>query len=127
MIKIRAIIKSQLGISLLESLVAVGVLGLIGAGFLSALSTGSRSTATLDQYVTAENLARSQLEKIKNAPYDGTAPYYDAYQVTPPGGYAITFAVTYPQSPDTNIQEIKVTTSVAGKTLLVVSGFKENR
>ena len=64
----------QLGLTLLESLIAVSILGLIGTGLLQALDTNSRSTRILDEQVVASNLAANYFEAIKNSPYAATYP-----------------------------------------------------
>ena len=63
----------QAGFSLLEVLVVVGILGLIGAGVATALDTNYRADRTLDEQVTATNLATTCFEVIKQLPY---APAY---------------------------------------------------
>ena len=63
----------QAGFSLLEVLVVVGILGLIGAGVANALDTNYRADRTLDEQVTATNLATTCFEVIKQLPY---APAY---------------------------------------------------
>ena len=57
-------LKEQKGFTLLEVLVAVGILGLIGVAFLTALNTNSRAARTLDEQVVATNLATVHLEVI---------------------------------------------------------------
>ena len=63
----------QAGFSLLEVLVVVGILGLIGTGVVAALDTNYRADRTLDEQVTATNLATACFETIKQLPY---APSY---------------------------------------------------
>jgi prepilin-type N-terminal cleavage/methylation domain-containing protein len=57
------ILREQRGLSLLEILVAVGVLAVIGTAFLSALTTSSKSVGLYEVRVNAMNLAQSQMEK----------------------------------------------------------------
>ena len=64
----------QSGLTLLEALIAVSILGLIGTGLLQALDTNSRSTRTLDEHVVASNLASNYFEAIKIFPYAATYP-----------------------------------------------------
>jgi len=58
----RAVADGQQGVGLVEVLVAVAILGATLVVFLAAVSTGSIGVATSEERVTAENLARSQLE-----------------------------------------------------------------
>ncbi len=66
-------IKNERGFSLVEVLIALLILGIIGAAFLSGLATASKALVTADERATAESLARSQMEYVKNQDYD-TAP-----------------------------------------------------
>lgn len=129
-------LREQQGISLLETLLVVGVLGFIAVAFLSALATGSRATGTLDEHVQAESLARSQLEQIKNALYDPVNPTsptdpsnYLAVDNTP-ANYSVSYAVTYPEYPSSNwqrLQKITVTVYHQGDAMLQMTDFKMDR
>ncbi len=95
------------GIGLLETLVALGVLGFIGVAFMTALGVGFKSTQISEEQVTAENLARTQLEYIRDQgycippstpyiiPQDGGCGTYDVPPpgLTPPSPYTITFEI----------------------------------
>jgi len=65
-------------------LVAVGILGFIGVAFMTSMSTAYKSVGVLDEKTLAESLAWSQLEQIKNAPYEESEvsayPRTDMYQ-----------------------------------------------
>lgn len=69
-------LQGQSGISLLEVLVAIGILGFIGVAFMTSLNTAYRSVGTLDEQTQAEALARSQIEDIKDSAWltDGQYP-----------------------------------------------------
>ena len=67
--------RGQSGFSLIEVLVAVAILAAIGVTFISAMYTGHRSVGLLHEQSQAEALARSQLEGIKNSPYDESGEY----------------------------------------------------
>jgi len=72
-------LRGQKGFTLIESLVAVGILAVIGVAFGSGLSTVSKSSAFYEQRVTATLLAQSLLENIKQAPFNPDAtndPHY---------------------------------------------------
>ena len=65
----KSLLKNEEGISLIEVLVALAILALIGVGFLSALATSSKAIIIADTRTTAESLARSQMEYVKDQPY----------------------------------------------------------
>lgn len=114
----RGWVQGERGVSLLESLVAVAILGLAVVATLTALSTGSLAVATADQEATAQSLARWQLEEIKAAPYSAV------YSTITQPDYNISVGVS-PMA--INIQKITVTISRASKVLQVVEGYKVNR
>jgi len=114
------------GVGLVETLIAVGILGLALTVLLAAVSTGSLAVSRTEERVAAENLARSQLEYTKSQGY--LAPPASYATVTPsPGGYGV--VVEAASIPDTNsgIEKITVTVSRDGKTLLVVEDYKVDR
>jgi prepilin-type N-terminal cleavage/methylation domain-containing protein len=57
------------GFTLIEVVIAIALIGLIGAAVLSALSTASLALIIADQRATAESIARSQMEYVKNQGY----------------------------------------------------------
>jgi type II secretory pathway pseudopilin PulG len=69
----KSIIKNQKGIAFIETLIALVILGLIGTAFLMALSVSSKALITSDELTISESLSRSQLEFIKQQPYDPAA------------------------------------------------------
>lgn len=120
--------QEQRGFALLEMLMALGLLGVIGVGFMAAMSTTSLSTARLDEHVQAVALARSQLEEIKSLPY---ASSY-SITVSPPSPYSVAIQVV--TIDDTNcviegncntLQEITVQVSDPSKTILSLATYKK--
>lgn len=111
---------AQRGSSLLETLIALGILGAVAGAVLSALSTGSMSTATLDEQVTVESLARTQLETIKSSPYD---PAGDYLPMDIPG-YSISVNTVIIAG---DKQEINVIISREGRPLMKVTDCKVDR
>ncbi len=83
----QTVLASEKGISLVELLVSLAIIAITFAAFLAALSTASFSVAVVRERVTAENLARAQLECIQKHPYiTGALPisYTDVCTVTTP-------------------------------------------
>jgi len=83
---------SSRGLTLIEVLIALALVGVIAIAVLSGLSTASMALITADERATAESLARSQLEYVKNQGYipapDGGAATYDEIPGIP-DGYSI--------------------------------------
>jgi len=54
-------IKNEKGMSLIEVLVALAILGIAAAAFLSGLATVSRALIIADERTTAESLAKTEI------------------------------------------------------------------
>jgi len=114
------------GFTLIEVVIAIALIGLIGAAILNALSTASLALIIADQRATAESIARTQVEYVKDNvanPYDGNLthvlPQYlsKAPSILPlPPGYgvnttAVRLDLDQPVNPtdDDGLQQITVT------------------
>lgn len=126
----------ETGQSLVEELVAVAIVSLGLVILIAALSTGSMGVRTTTNRVTAENLARSQLELIKDAAYspDPTVGPYPT--VSPMQGYTATVGVEYwiaPSGPFTStvrndgLQKLTVSVSGSKGALFQLEGYKADR
>lgn len=126
------------GTGLVEVLVAVGVVAIVLTVFLSALSTGGIGVSVVHERVTAENLARSQLECIKDHPYiTGAIPisYTTVCTVTGSSSYDIDFNISYwdssnftsTPSADSGMQFITVTVFYDGEPTFTMEDYKVNR
>jgi len=124
------------GFSLVEELVALAIVAIGIAFVLSAIATASSGLRQIDQHVFAENLARSQLERIQEAPYsaDPTAVPYPT--VSPPADYGLSVTVEYwiaPNGPFTTVlrndrmQRITVGVTHQGQPVLSVAEYKVDR
>ena len=124
------------GFSLVEELVALGIV-VVGVAFvLSAISTSSFGVRETDEHVFAENLARSQVELVQDAPYSANPTSVPYPTVSPPAGYAVSLSVEYwtaPNGPFTTtvrndgLQQITVTVTHAGQYVLSLAHYKVNR
>ena len=130
--------QDQGGLGLVESLIAVAILGVAVVAFVMALSAGTVAVGECNQEVMAQSLARTQLEYIKSYPsYNSEAttyPYvytydetYNPSPITLPEGYGIAVEVDSIPETDNDIQKITVTVSQDGEDLLAVEDYKVNR
>ena len=108
------------GFTLIDVMIAIALIGIIAIAFLSALSTASTVLIITDERATAESLARSQMEYVKNqgksAIYPSTIP--EAYVEA---GYSATI--------DTNLlneglQKITIIIDHDGEELVTLVGYK---
>lgn len=116
---------SQKGETLVGTLIAIAILGIIGTAFMAALANAYLSRGIVQEQATAEELARKQLEQAQTLSYQ-PAPY-NYPTVAAPSGYAVTAEALPLSGLDGNIQKIKVAVSKQGRTLLVVEDYKVNR
>ena len=77
--------RNEKGFTLIEVIIAMALLGIIAIAFLGALATASNAIIIADERATAESLARSQMEYVKNQDYDGVnnPPQYTLLSDTP--------------------------------------------
>ena len=116
----------ETGQSLVEELVAVAIVSLGLVILIAALSTGSMGVRTTTNRVTAENLAHSQLEMIKDAAYSPNPTVVPYPTVAPVPGYSVTVEVEVPYI---GLQVVTVTVSLSGsgEDLLQLEGYKVDR
>ena len=124
---------SERGFTLIEVLVALGILAAVAVTFLASMTTSSKAVITSQQSVASESLAKSQIEVIKNWEYDdtGNPPNYQAAKLTAiPAGYDINIAAVRldPKedgtSNDDGLQKVTVTVTHDGDTAFTIVGYK---
>ena len=146
------LIIGQRGQTLLEVLIAIVILGMIAVPFLTALSVSSRAIMVADDKAAAESLIRSELEYVKDSPYNFTGfsyvipatpdnpPPWDSSRIALDDCY-ISYSVNVtgvPISPDTgealddpkndqHIQKITVVVYHGNRTVLAMSTYKADR
>lgn len=106
----------------MEELVAVAVIGLGLVILISMITTGVIGVRQVNNLVIAETLARSQSELIKNAPYQTDPTAYPTVNSHP--DFSVT---TQAGILDTGLQQIDVSVSSGGKTLVEISSYKVDR
>jgi prepilin-type N-terminal cleavage/methylation domain-containing protein len=121
---------SEKGFTILEVLVAIALLGILGVAFLGGLSTASKALFLADERTTAESLARSQMEYVKNEMYDDTDPYKYAQTDVPSSddpAYTISVDAEPLNTPDDGIQKITVTVNHHSKQVIILEDYKVDR
>ena len=128
------------GTSLVEILVSVAIMAIVFTALLTALSTASVGVATVRERVTAQNLARSQLECIQDHPYiDGAIPidYTTTCTVTQLSSYPMDVSISYWDSSteaftsvpgdDSGMQWITVTVYHNSESVFTIEKYKAER
>ena len=79
--------KKEKGFSLVEVMLALALLGIIAVAVLGALATASKAIFIADEQATAESLARTEMEYVRNQDYDAinNPPQYDLISDIPDG------------------------------------------
>jgi type II secretory pathway pseudopilin PulG len=126
----------ETGFSLVEELVAVGVLGIGLTLLIGMLSTGAAGVTTTQDRVTAEGLARSQLEAIKAASYRANPTTVPYPTVAAPPPYSVTTSVEYWSAPggaftttvrNDGMQRVTVAVHRGPALILQIQDYKVNR
>jgi len=121
----RKLLHGQRGTTMIEVLVGLTILGLVGGGFMVALSTTSIASGVIQVQANAENLARNEMEYVKSLPYQVAPATYPALPA--PAGYTLTAQASPVAGADNQVQKVVVTVSRAGESALVLEGLKMNR
>lgn len=118
------------GATLLETIVALAILGTIVVVFLGGLIGTTKAASLADEKTTAESLAQSQMERVQNATYATNATGYTPaalLQIADYANYSVGILATALHSPDDGIQKITVTVSRDGRQVFKLEGYKVNR
>ena len=118
------------GTTFVETLVALALLGAIAVIFLSGLATTSRATIVANEQTTAQSLAQSQMEWVKNTTYVYEATEYATAPI-PEGkdyvDYSAIIVVEPFHSSDNGVQKITVTIQHTDKQVILLEGYKVDR
>jgi prepilin-type N-terminal cleavage/methylation domain-containing protein len=114
--------KGQKAFSLLEVLIAIAILGIFVVVLVGGLTTASKSLILNDTRQTAKNLAETQMEFIKKAPY--------AFVYTPPSppdsSYSSNITVETLPGKGANIQKVTIVITRGGNTAYTLADYKGN-
>jgi prepilin-type N-terminal cleavage/methylation domain-containing protein len=115
--------RNERGVSLIETVIALALLGIIGTAFLGALATTSNTRTIADEHASARIIAESQMEEIKKQTYTFS---YDPMPI-PVGypGYSATIDVDNMRNG--NIQKITVTVTHHNRDITQLESYKTSR
>jgi len=128
--KIINVNRRERGITFMETVIALAILGVISVAFLNGLTTASKSVFITDEHSTAESLAESQMEWVKNAGYSYNATSYSTAPIPNSkdySQYSVAVFVEPVNTPDDGIQKITVTIQRSGKGIFYLEGYKVDR
>lgn len=114
--------KSEKGISLLEVLVALALLGIVSVLFLSSVANSTSARVNADSRVSAKILAESLIDNIKQQSYE------PSYSITVPpefAGYSADLTVV--SMPSGNIQKLVIVIDYLGSEVLTLESYKVER
>ncbi len=128
--KIMGLNRREPGIAFLETAIALAILGVVSVTFLNGLTATSKSVFIVDERTTAESLAQSHMEWVKNASYSYNATSYSAAPI--PDGkdylrYSSVVSVEPVHTPDDGIQKITVSIQRSGEDVYFLQGYKVDR
>jgi prepilin-type N-terminal cleavage/methylation domain-containing protein len=127
--------KTEKGFSLLEVMVAIGLIGIIVVLLLSSLGIASKTGSGTNRLETARDLAQAQMEYVQNQTYDSinNPPVYTVLPnlSTSYPGFSIVTPMAARLDPkgvgtsvDQGIQQITVEVQQGGSTVFTLVGQK---
>jgi prepilin-type N-terminal cleavage/methylation domain-containing protein len=134
--RVRSANNKESGFSLVEILVALGILAAVAVVFLLGMATSSKAVMVSQEAVAVDSLGKSQMEYVKNLPYDSinNPPVYGIDpSISIPQGYNILCSAVRldPENDgladDDSIQQITVTITNNGETSFILRDYKVNR
>jgi prepilin-type N-terminal cleavage/methylation domain-containing protein len=114
----RGLLGGQRGVSLIEVLVAVAILGLISTAYLSALVSSSKTQNVDQTLASAMHLAQSQMEYVMKQPY-AVSYASDAAISSKYAGYSVAISANEVNPGDASLQKIRVTVSHSGRPIIM--------
>ena len=139
---LRSAHNAERGMTLIEVLVALGILAAVAVVFLVGMATSSKAVMVSQKSVASESLAKSEMEYVKSVTYlnaswnydlPSNPPYWDPTHSLPSGysGYTVQVNAAQmevnpanPAGEDDGIQKITVTVTYNGETAFTLVGYK---
>ncbi len=136
--RISPIRRGQGGLSLLEVLISVAIVGVIAVVYIRAVDSNTRATAELDEQTVGKNLITTTIEGIRKADW---ADEYQAIAdaIPKPNQWQITVTTDCTNTPTDDLsyqdcsigsptwQRIYVTASREGETVLRICTYRTDR
>ncbi len=121
--------KSDQGFALIETLVAMALMGIVAVSMLSGAVTMTRATTISDDQAIALSLVRSEIEYVKNYQYQYSASTYPVdSSIDIPAGWAVPPPVVgLVHATDDGIQSVNVTAERNGEVVLSVEIYQVDR
>jgi hypothetical protein len=121
----RRLLNSETGAALVEELVTIAIIGTGIVILVAMITTGTLGVRLIDDQVQADTLARSQMELIKDAPYQAdpiTSPY-PAVGAVP--GYSVILEFDYWNAATSSFQSTLRNDGLQKVTVTVFSGANQ--
>ena len=119
--------KNQKGMTLIETIVAIAIIGAVCVVFLQGLVVSSKGTLEADEQATAESIARCQMEWVQGLRYVDNATQYSSASLDAFSDYEAYSANITAQplsSPEDGIQKITITVLHCGDAVMSIEGYK---
>jgi prepilin-type N-terminal cleavage/methylation domain-containing protein len=121
---------SRAGFSLIEVLVAIGILSVAILGLAVGAITITRANKMSQFHTVATNLAQDKLEQLRAGPFAGVAACTTSCDAVPPAYQGVTYTRTWTVAPNTaTFKQINVTvqwTDYILHSLTVTSALSPN-
>ena len=118
----------EAGISLIETVVVLAILGTVAVIFLTGLTISTKAAFITDERATSESLARSQMEWAQAASWSTTG--YTTASIpsgTDYSNYSANITAGSMPGGDADIQKITVTVTHSDTTVITLESYKVNR
>jgi type II secretion system protein I len=121
--RIAKLVKRERGYTLIEVIVALAIFAIVSVAFLVALVTAGKALLLAQERTTAESIARSQMEDIKESLF---ASSYDSSVASEYSekGYTVTIETDLIAL---GLQKINITVFLRGDEVWELEGYKADR